>query len=321
MKPEEFHDPAGAPVPPYHPDTPVVRQDWARYYDNITAMDYQVADLLKELDDAGLRDDTIVFFYSDHGAGMPRSKRWLYDSSTHVPLVVRTPEKWRTDATRPGTVNDELVAFVDLGPTALSLAGVATPQNMQGQAFLGAHRAEKPREYVYGCRDRMDERVDMLRSVRDKRFKYIRNYQWWKPYAQNINYMNEMPTMQEWRRLHAEGKLDATQSLFMADQKPREELYDCDVDPHEVNNLAEDPKYADELNRLRGAHEQWIGVVRDYGFLPEVSLQKFLSQGPGWREDAEMLKAVQRIHAMWRTQFDEGCGATGARRRRPTSRV
>ena len=296
-------------MPPYHPDTPVVRQDWARYYDNITAMDYQVADHLKELDDAGLADDTIVFFYSDHGAGMPRSKRWLYDSSLHVPLIVRYPKKWQTDATKAGTVNDELVAFVDLGPTALSLAGVPTPEHMQGQAFLGPHKAAKPREYVYGCRDRMDERVDMIRSVRDKQFKYIRNYQWWKPYAQNINYMNEMPTMQEWRRLAAEGKLNAAQSLFMAPQKPREELYDCDADPHEINNLAADPKYADELNRLRTAHEQWIDDVRDTGFLPEVSLQSFLRTGSDWRENLEMRNAVQRIRGLWRVQFDEAWAA------------
>lgn len=309
LKPEQFHDPAKAPVPPYHPDTPVVRKDWARYYDNITAMDYQVADLLKELDDAGLSDETIVFFYSDHGAGMPRSKRWLYDSSVHVPLIVRYPGAWQTDATKAGTVNDELVGFVDLGPTAMSLAGVPTPANMQGRAFLGPHKAAQPREYVYGCRDRMDERVDMIRSVRDKQFKYIRNYQWWKPYAQNINYMNEMPTMQEWRRLAAEGKLNEAQSLFMAPQKPREELYDCDADPHEIHNLADDPKYADVLKRLRSEHEKWSDEIRDTGFLPEASLQSFLKMGPQWRDNLEMRNAMQRIQALWRIQFDEAWAA------------
>lgn len=309
LKPEEFHDPAQAPVPPYHPDTPLVRKDWARYYDNITAMDYQVADLLKELDDAGLSDETIVFYYSDHGAGVPRGKRWLYDSSTHVPLIVRYPQAWQTDATKAGTVNDELVAFVDLGPTALSLAGVATPANMQGRAFLGPHRAAEPRQYVYGCRDRMDERVDMIRSVRDKQYKYIRNYMWWQPYAQNINYMNEMPTMQEWRRLAAEGKLNAAQSLFMAPQKPREELYDCDADPHEIRNLAGDPKYADVLKRLRSEHEKWADDIRDTGFLPEASLQSFLKMGPQWRDNQEMRNAMQRIQALWRIQFDEAWAA------------
>jgi len=309
LKPNEFHDPAKAPVPPYHPDTPVVRKDWARYYDNITAMDYQVADLLAELEEAGLADDTIVFYYSDHGAGMPRGKRWLYDSSLHVPLIVRYPTAWQTDATRAGTTNDELVAFVDLGPTALSLAGVSTPKNMQGQAFLGEHKAAEPRSYVYGCRDRMDERVDMIRAVRDKQFKYIRNYMWWQPYAQNINYMNEMPTMQEWRRLSAEGQLNAAQSLFMAPQKPPEELYDCNADPHEVNNLAGDPHYADVLKRLRAAHEKWSDDVRDLGFLPETSLQSFLKTGANWRENADMRNAVERIRALWRIQFDPSWAA------------
>lgn len=309
LTPEQRHDPAKAPVPPYFPDTPVVRQDIARYYDNITAMDYFVADRLKELDEAGLADDTIVFFYSDHGAGLPRAKRWLYDSSLHVPLIVRWPEKWRSKAAKsddllPGGERDELVAFVDLAPTVLSIAGLEIPSHIQGQAFLGAHRAEAPREYIYGARDRMDERVDMLRAVRDKQFKYIRNYQWWKPYAQNINYMNEMPTMQEWRRLAAENKLVGPQKLFMAPQKPREELYDCVADPHEVNNLADDPKYADQLRRLRTAHQEWVAEVRDVGFLPESSLLTFLRQGPGWRDNQEMQNAAQRIHALWQIQFD-----------------
>ena len=306
---EQRHDPAAAPLPPYFPDTPIVRQDVARYYDNITAMDYQAADLLKELEEAGLADETIVFFYSDHGAGLPRSKRWLYDSSLHVPLIVRYPKTWQTDATRAGTTNEELVAFVDLGPTALSLAGIEIPKPMQGQAFLGEQKAPKPRDYVYGCRDRMDERVDMIRSVRDKQFQYIRNYQWWKPYAQNINYMNEMPTMQEWRRLAAEGKLNAAQSLFMAPQKPREELYDCDADPHQVHNLAADPKYADVLKRLRAAHEAWVEEIHDTGFLPESSLQSYLTSGSGWRENQELRYAAQRIHALWRIQFDEAWAA------------
>jgi uncharacterized sulfatase len=306
---DQRRDPAKAPVPPYFPDTPIVRHDIAQYYENITAMDYLVADKLKELEEAGLADDTIVFFYSDHGAGLPRGKRWLYDSSLHVPLIVRWPEKWRNAATKsdglkPGAVRDDLVAFVDLAPTLLSIAGIEIPSNMQGQAFLGAAQAEKPREYVYGARDRMDERVDFLRSVRDKQFKYIRNYEWWKPYAQNINYMNEMPTMREWRRLAAEGKLTGPQTFFMAPQKPREELYDCAADPHEVNNLAGDPAHAATLARLRAAHEAWIDETHDLGFLPEVSMQAFMRQGPRWRENTEMHNATHRIRALWQIQFD-----------------
>jgi uncharacterized sulfatase len=301
----EGFDPAKVPVPPYHPDTPIVRNDWARNYENIEKMDRQVAAALKELDDAGLADDTIVFFYSDHGTGMPRSKRWLYDSSTRVPLIIRYPKKWQTEATKAGTVTDELVAFVDLGPTVMSLAGVPTPKHMQGQAFLGPHKAAAPREYVYGCRDRMDERVDMIRSVRDKQYKYIRNYQWWKPYAQNINYMNEMPTMQEWRRLAAEGKLNPVQSLFMAPQKPREELYDCNADPHEVNNLVADPKHAEVLDRLRKAHEKWTEDIHDLGYLPEYVLHEFMDEGKNWRDESNAWptsRALRQIQAFAEAQ-------------------
>lgn len=306
---EQRHDPAKAELPPYYPDTPAVRRDWARYHDNITAMDYQFADLLKELDDAGLADDTIVFFYSDHGRGLPRGKRWLYDSGTHVPLVVRWPEKLRAAATKsdvlkPGTVNEELVAFVDLAPTVLSIAGVEIPNNLQGQAFLGAQQAEKPREYVYGARDRMDERVDFIRSVRDKRYKYLRNYEWWKPYAQNINYMNEMPTMKELRRLAAERKLTEPQKPFMAATKPREELYDCEADPYELKNSADDPAFRETLLRMRAAHEAWCSEIGDVGFLPETSLASFRGQKPLWRNDLEGKNAVQRIRGLWKIQFD-----------------
>jgi N-sulfoglucosamine sulfohydrolase len=306
---EQRHDPAKAKLPPYYPDTPAVRRDWARYHDNITAMDYQFADHLRELEEAGLADDTIVFFYSDHGRGLPRAKRWLYDSGTHVPLIVRWPAKLRTAATKsdslkPGVTNDELVAFVDLAPTVLSIAGVEIPTHLQGKAFLGAAQAEKPREYVYGARDRMDERVDFIRSVRDKRFKYLRNYEWWKPYAQNINYMNEMPTMKELRRLAANGKLNGPQQHFMAAQKPREELYDCEADPHEVKNLADEPAHAATLERLRAAHESWCDEIDDVGFLPETSLLSFQRRKVRWREESEVKNAVQRIRGLWKIQFD-----------------
>ena len=306
---DQRHDPAQAKLPPYYPDTPLVRRDWARYHDNITAMDYQFAERMQELEEAGLLENTIIFFYSDHGRGLPRGKRWLYDSGTHVPLIVRWPEKLRNSATKsdglkPGTVRDELVAFVDLAPTVLSIAGVEIPEHLQGQAFLGAATAAKPREYVYGARDRMDERVDLMRSVRDKRFKYIRNYEWWKPYAQNINYMNEMPTMRELRRLSGEGKLAGPQKPFMAAAKPREELYDCDADPHEVTNLADDPAHKAMLARLRSAHEAWCDEIDDVGYLPETSLVSFQRQNMNWRSELEVKNAVQRIRGLWKIQFD-----------------
>lgn len=264
--PHEIHDPAKAPIPPYHPDTPEVRRDWARYADSITQMDKQVGRVLKELEEDGLAKDTIVFYFSDHGAGMPRSKRWLYDSSLRVPMIVRFP-----DGAKAGTVSDRLVSFVDYGPTVLSLAGVKVPPTIQGRPFLGAVEAP-PREFVFGFRDRMDERVDLLRCARDARFKYIRNYMPHRPWAQHVAYMYEMPTMKAWQKAFEAGTLDPVQRRFF-ETKPFEELYDTDVDPHEIRNLAAEPAHAETLDRHRKALDAWILEIKDLGFLPEADLR------------------------------------------------
>lgn len=275
LGPTERHDPAQAKLPPYYPDTPRVRQDWARYYDLITLMDRQVRQVLDELEQDGLAEDTIVWFWADHGRGLPRAKRWIYDSGLRVPLIIRVPPRWRKlampdhpEAVAAGTVNDDLIAFVDFAPTMLSLAGVDIPSHMQGRAFLGRRRA-KPREYIFAARDRMDEAYDLIRAVRDKRFKYIRNYMWYVTRGQDIRYMNEMPTMQEMRRLHAEGKLEGPQNQYFEPTKPIEELYDVVADPHEVRNLAGDPAYAEALARLRKVHEEWYRDTQDVGLIPE----------------------------------------------------
>jgi N-sulfoglucosamine sulfohydrolase len=269
---EERHDPAKAPIPPYHPDTPEVRQDWARYADMITLMDRETAAILKELDDDGLAENTIVFFFSDHGAGMPRSKRWLYESSLKVPLVVRFPEKWKRFAPgATGSTTDRLVSFVDFGPTVLSLANVKIPAHMQGKPFLG-DAAVAPREFVHGFRDRMDERYDLLRSVRDARWHYLRNYMPHRPWAQHIAYMYEMPTMKAWQRLHDEGKLNEVQDRFFQ-KKPLEELYDTQADPWEIRNLADDPAHRATLECLRGELRRWQLEIVDLGFLPEYELR------------------------------------------------
>jgi uncharacterized sulfatase len=267
---KERHDPAKVAVPPFHPDTPEVRRDWARMFDLITAMDRWVGDLLDELDKDGLADDTVVFFYSDHGVGLPRGKRWLYDTGMRVPLIVRFGKNFAHLAPdKPGSATDRLVSFVDFGPTALSLAGVKTPANMQGVPFLGEHSG-KPREAVYGIRDRMDERNDTTRAVRDRRYKYIRNYHAYKPWAQTLEYMEHMPTMQAWRRLQAAGKLDGPAALWMRPAKPFEELYDTVEDPHEIRNLADSPAHRATLERLRGLHLAWHRETRDLGLMPEA---------------------------------------------------
>lgn len=272
LRPDQRQDPDKMTLPPYHPDTAAVRRDWARFYELVTAMDYQVAGLLGQLEKEGLADDTIVFFWADHGVGLPRAKRWLYDSGTHVPLIIRLPEKHRASGQgQPGSVNDELVSFIDLAPTVLNLAGVKLPEHMQGRAFLGADLTP-PRQYVYGARDRMDERYDIIRSIRDKRYRYIRNYEPFKPYYQYMNTPEGGPTMRELRRLHAAGKLPAAAELFMADRKPVEELYDLETDPHEVRNLAGSPAHRRALERLRAAHVQWMLDTRDLGLLPEPEI-------------------------------------------------
>ncbi len=268
------HDPAAAIVPKYYPDTPVIRRDLANCADNVTAMDLQVGEVLKRLEADGLSEDTIVWFWGDHGAGLPRSKRWLYDSGTQVPLLIRVPKKWRAWAGlgEPGSRVDDLVAFVDFAPTLLSLAGVPVPPELQGQAFLGPERAKTPRQYVYGARDRMDETYDLIRMVRDGRYQYLRNFRPELTYAQDISYMNQMPTMQDWRRLAAAGQLSGPPALFFRPTKPLEELYDTATDPDEVNNLAELPQHRETLLRMRAECDAWMTRIHDVGLVPEPIL-------------------------------------------------
>jgi uncharacterized sulfatase len=238
----------------------------------MTAVDYQAADMLRELEQDGLADSTIVFFWSDHGVGLPRAKRWLYDSGTRVPLIVRIPEKLRARGQgAPGAVDEQMVSLIDLAPTVLRLAGVQLADHFQGRPFLGRDLPQQ-RRYIYGVRDRMDERYDMIRTVRDHRYRYVRNYEWFKPYYQYMNTSEGSPVMQELRRVHAEGKLRPEAAQFMADIKPKEELYDLQSDPHEVNNLAGKEEMAPVLERLRAAHENWALETRDLGLIPEPEL-------------------------------------------------
>jgi arylsulfatase A-like enzyme len=272
LKPEDRQEPAKITPPPYHPDTPIVRQQWAQLYELQTALDYWVADRLKELEEDGLADNTIVFFWSDHGSGIPRCKRWLHDSGTHVPMIVHVPEKWRARANfSPGTVDERLISSIDLAPTVLNLVGTPIPEHMQGQAFLGPNQRLE-REYVYGARDRMDERYDCFRSVRDKRYKYIRNYMPFKPYGQYLDYNEQNPIMRELRRLQKENALPEHCRWVDVPSKPIEELYDCDQDPHNLNNLASSLEHAETLKRLRTAHEKWLIDTRDLGLVPEFEL-------------------------------------------------
>jgi arylsulfatase A-like enzyme len=265
-----FTDPASVIVPPYYPDSPVIRKDMARHYDNIALMDAQVKEILEQLKEDGLEDSTIVFFYSDHGDGLPRAKRWIYDSGIKVPLLIRYPDLWKA-----GTVSDELVSFIDFAPTVLSLAGISVPGYIQGQPFAGSQKAPE-RKYIYAAKDRMDPAMDNRRAVRDKRYKYIRNYMPEKPYVQFLPYRDQMDLMQELLRYEREGKLDNIQALWFQKTKPIEELYDTWEDPYEVNNLASDPRYNDILEIMRDVHLKWKEETRDWGLIPETELIKKL---------------------------------------------
>ena len=270
---ELVHDPKTVPIPAYHPDTPEVRYDWAQYHDKITEMDSQLGKRLQELKTAGHLDDTIIFYYGDHGSGMPRSKRWPYNSGLHVPLILYIPDKFA--ALKPadyqaGGKSARLTAFVDLAPTVLSLAGIKPPEHMQGQAFLGRHATES-KKYLFGYRGRMDERFDLVRSITDGKYVYIRNYMPHKIYGQYLNYMFQTPTTRVWRKQFDEGNLRPPQTFFWQ-QKPAEELYDLNRDPDEVNNLSDDPKFAQKKSELHQALYRHLLDSRDTGFLCEAEM-------------------------------------------------
>ena len=260
-------------LPPFYPDSPIIRSQWARYYDSVTAMDKEFDALLKELEAEGLADNTIVFFWGDHGRGLPRGKRWLYDSGLRVPLIVRWPGKIEA-----GSVRDDLVSLMDLGPTLLSVVGAKMPEHFQGQAFLG-DKAGPRRKYIHATRDRMDETPDTMRAVRDERFKYIRNFHPELPYAQAIDYMDAGPLMKDWRRLNAEGKLNGPAALFFRQTKPAEELYDTAADPFEINNLADSAEHKADLERLRGELTTWMQTIKDPGPSPESELTERMRPG------------------------------------------
>ncbi|MDQ8181852.1 sulfatase [Pelagicoccus sp. SDUM812005] len=274
------HDPALAPVPPYHPDTPEVRKDWAQYYDRLSELDRYFQDRLDELEAAGLADDTIVLFWSDHGSGMPRSKRFPGWSGLHVAMIAHIPEKFRHLAPSdylPGAKSDRLVSFVDLAPTTLALAGIEAPDYYHGQAFLGENVAAAPR-YSYGFKGRMDERTDECRTVTDGRYVYIRNYYPHLPHGQFLWYQQQTQTTSQWYQLFKDGKLDSLQSAFW-EPHPSEELFDLVNDPHETVNLAESPDYQGILSTFRAELSAHQSRTRDLSFIPEPILRKVALAG------------------------------------------
>ncbi len=264
-------DPAQVRVPSYHPDTPEVRQDWAQYYDVVSQADADAGSRLEELKNVGLAEETIIFYFADHGSGMPRSKRWPSDSGLHVPMVVYFPPKWQHLAPKEyaaGGASDRLISFVDLAPTILSLAGIQPPAWMQGHAFAGPFQAP-PEPFLFGERGRMDERMDLVRSITDGRYVYLRNFFPQVSQAQHVAYQFETPTTRVWNELYQQGKTNGAQSLFWQVPKPVEELYDLETDPDEVMNLADSQDHREIRNRLSEALRAHILSIRDACFFPE----------------------------------------------------
>jgi arylsulfatase A-like enzyme len=262
-------DPDSVPVPPYYPDTPKARKSIARHYDNIKILDKQVGEILDKLEQDGLMDSTIIFFFSDHGNAFPRNKIWIYDSGIRFPLIVRFPDNYRA-----GTKENRLVSFVDMAPTVLELCNVPIPDHMQGVPFLSLDRQLPERKYIYAGKDRIDYEKDLIRAVRDKRYKYIRNYQPWKPYIQCFPWLNNIPLTQELNRLHEENELDSLQELFFRKSRPEEELYDLKNDPYELHNLADNPAYHNKLEELRQENVRQALRINDLGFTCEEELYK-----------------------------------------------
>jgi arylsulfatase A-like enzyme len=269
-------DPAKVRVPAYHPDTPEVREDWTRYYAIISLADADAGEVLRELEAAGLLEDTIIFYFADHGSGMPRNKRTPLDGGLHVPLIVYFPDAWKHLAPpgyQRGGRSDRLVSFVDLAPTMLSIAGIEPPAWMQGRAFAGKHVAEA-HEHLHGFRGRMDERYDLQRSVTDGRYVYLRNYMPHLPAGQHVEYMFQTKTTQVWKKLYDAGKLNEAQSLFWKAPRAPEELYDLEDDPDEVKNLASSPRHQAVLAKLRKVQAEHAAFIRDVGFLPEDEIHR-----------------------------------------------
>ncbi|KAA5547295.1 sulfatase [Roseiconus nitratireducens] len=280
---DQIHDPQSVPVPPYYPDTPVVRKTLARFYDCISVLDQQVGTLLEQLEADGLADDTVVFFYSDHGSGLPRHKRALLDSGMRIPLLIRFPDKQRNWApTRPGEWTDRLVCFQDFAPTVLRLAGIhSVPDHVRGSAFLSlgddSGPEAVPAAQLFGHRDRVDEAIDMARSVRGRDFLYIRNFMPFLGYHQPSAWADQGSIRHEFEGLSESDNASPAQRQYVRPSRPVEELYDCRRDPLNLHNLASSEEHHATLQKMRDALQQHMVQSGDLGLVPEIELGRHLS--------------------------------------------
>ena len=294
-------DPAQVPLPAFYPDHPVVREDIALYLDTAQHLDVKVGKVIERLKAEGIYDRTIIFFFGDHGQALHRGKQWLYEQGIRIPLIVRIPAAFRPAGFDPGSVDDRLVQHIDIASTSLRLAGIEPAARMHGRVFIGPHADPEP-EFAFSARDRCDETVDRIRSVRDKRWKLIRNFMPERPYAQKNHYKDtSYPALQVMRQLHAEGALRGAAAHWMSPRRPEYELYDLESDPHEVRNLADAPEHATTLARLTEALETWIEETNDQGRVPEDPLPAEYSlrtMADGWYTNNGLIASADGVLSM-----------------------
>lgn len=290
-------------LPPYYPEHPDIVQDWAAYLDSVRLTDHMVGEVVAKLKADGVYDNTIILFMTDHGISHARGKQFMYDEGLHVPLVIRGP------GIEAGGVRDDVVEHIDIAALSLGAAGIPIPEWMQAQDILAADYG--PREAVFAARDRCDETVEHMRSVRTRQFKYIRNFLPQRPYLQPNAYKDAKAIVIAMREWHAAGKLDEAQSLIMRETRPPEELYDVIADPDEIHNLADDPAHAAKLAELRGLLDNWIEETGDQGQTPETEemydsdMAPYLSKSTN-RKDPDKLAILEANIAWMKKMAAEG---------------
>ena len=290
-------------LPPYYPDHPEIREDWAQYLDSVNYTDVEVGRILQRLREDQVLDNTVVFFLTDHGISHARGKQFLYEEGILIPFVI-----WAPNRLEGGIVRDELISHIDLGATSLQLAGIPVPATMQGRPLFGPDA--RPRDYVVSARDRCDETVDRIRSIRKGNLKYIRNFYPGRPYLQPCAYKDAKPFMPVLRKLHATGQLDSVQSLHMAETRPVEELYDLDKDPWEINNLASHPSFQQQLSELRDLLTRWVMETDDQGRFAETDamfnsdMAAYASKGLRQKKSEYFDEVVRNIELMKKWQAE-----------------
>jgi arylsulfatase A-like enzyme len=291
-------------LPPYYPYHPDIVRDWAAYLDSVRLTDLMVGEVLERLDKEGLRENTLVLFMTDHGISHARGKQFMYDEGLHVPLVISGP------GIKPGTIRSDLVEHIDIAALSLAAAGIAIPDYMQAKNILAGDYT--PREAVFAARDRCDETVDHMRSVRTTDFKYIRNFLPNRPYLQPCAYKDAKAILIALREWHAAGKLDAVQELLFREVRPVEELYALNDDPNEIHNLADDPKFAPKLQEMRGRLDSWMAATGDQGQTPETAemydsdMAVYLNTLRARKNDPAHLKEIEDNIALMKKWAAEG---------------